>query len=63
MTKASPADARKSLEVAMLLLKSGIHFIPVVVLSDEQAAEAQHLSESRLNQMLQAAEKAEAAAA
>jgi hypothetical protein len=42
------------------MLQSGVRFIPVVVLSDEQATEAQRLSESRLDQMLQAAEKAEA---
>jgi hypothetical protein len=60
MNRAHPADARKSFEVAMAMLKSGVRFIPVVVLSDEQATEAQRLSESRLDQMLQAAEKAEA---
>ena len=38
MNRASPAVLRKALEYAQLLSKSGIDFVPVPVLSDEDKA-------------------------
>lgn len=36
MNRASPADLRKAMEIAQLLLRAGIDFVPVPVLDQEQ---------------------------
>ena len=38
MNRAHPTDLRKALEIANALMKAGIDFVPVPVLSDEDKA-------------------------
>lgn len=56
-------QARESMEIAVAMIKSGVRFVPVVVLDEDQAREAKRLSEARLNQALKEAEAEEAARA
>ncbi|WP_182310685.1 DUF1382 family protein [Aeromonas media] len=57
MNRASPADLRKSLEMANCLAKEGILFIPMPV-ADNQEAEARLAeADARLNEMALAAER------
>ena len=53
MNKATPVQLRKCLESATAMVKSGILFVPMPVLSDEDHA-------NLINQMLERFEKMEA---
>lgn len=61
MKRATPIQARESMEIATAMLKYGVRFVPVVVLDDDQAREARHLSKARLDQAMKEAEAEEAA--
>ena len=63
MKRSTPIQARESMEIAVAMINSGVRFVPVVVLDEDQAREAKRLSEARLNQALKEAEAEEAARA
>lgn len=54
--RASPADLRKALEIANTLAKAGLLFIPMPVLSAEDASGLQRQAFERLDKLTQAAE-------
>ncbi|MEA3250179.1 MAG: DUF1382 family protein [Pseudomonadota bacterium] len=51
MNKASPAEARRSLEAANAYVKAGIPFVPMPVLDDTQHKQAVVESVRRLEQL------------
>ena len=51
MNRASPVDLRKALEIAHTLVKAGIDFVPVPVLSPKDKAILVRDVQMRLNQI------------
>lgn len=51
MNRASPVDLRAALEIANALMKAGIDFVPIPVLSDEDKAILARDVQMRLEQI------------
>jgi Protein of unknown function (DUF1382) len=60
MNRASPAELRKAMEVATTLLKAGIMFVCVPVMSETDYSDLVHLAKQRMGEMVAAAEAEEA---
>lgn len=57
MNRAAPVDLRKSLDMANVLAKAGILFIPTPVSSQQEANVRTAEAQSRLDEMARAAER------